>query len=134
MIKELILAASFSSELAYLTEATYHEARGEGRCQYYVAGVIKNRMLHEYWPDTIEGVIKQANQFEYRSLPDLNMYETDASEYAERVAYSVITSANKPSFNNIVFFHTTTSDPHWASEMKEELTCGNHVFYSMPTG
>lgn len=130
MIKELVLAASLSAAQDHLTEAIYHEARGEGRCQYYVAGVIKNRMISDRFPDTIQGVIEQPHQFSYKSNPDLTMHEKDAVVYAEKVAEAILTSEDVPSFGNILYFHTTTSNPSWASSMEEAVRCGSHIFYT----
>lgn len=126
MIKELVLVASFATAHQHLTEAIYHEARGEERCQYYVAGVIKNRMLSEHFPDTIQGVIEDPGQFEYKNKKDLTMYEEDAALYASQVAEAILTSEHAPSFRNILFFNTPTVNNTWGEEV---LTCGNHIFY-----
>ena len=130
MLKELVLAASLATAHEHLTEAIYHEARGEGRCQYYVAGVIKNRKLSDRFPDTIQEVIEQPSQFSYKSNGDLTMYEEDAVIYAEEVAEAILTSENEPSFENILYFHSTAVNPSWASSMEKVLKCGNHIFYT----
>ena len=127
----LILTAAFSVELAAMTEAIYFESRGEPKaCQYYVAGVIKNRMLNERFPDTIQDVVEQPYQFSYKSLDDLTMYNGEAKAKARRIAKSVLSSSHSPVFENILYFHTKNIEPHWSSSMTEVLECGNHIFYT----
>lgn len=131
MIKALILSAAFASEASALQEAIYFESRGEPKaCQYYVAGVVKNRMLSDKFPDTIQGVVEQPYQFSYKARADLAMHNIKARDYAYNVAHSVLTSSNEPVFENILYFHTKDVDPHWNDAMMEVVRCGGHIFYT----
>lgn len=132
MLKALVLVASFATEHACMTEALYHEARGEPYSgMIKVGAVIKNRMLDDRFPNTICGVVNQPYQFSYvNELDDLAMYEKDASERAASAAYSILTSGNESLFGNELYFHATWLTPYWADAMIATVEIGNHRFYT----
>lgn len=113
MLKELIVS---SIQFMCLSEALYHEARGEGYHEMVKVGVvIHNRTLDPRWPDDICGVIEQPYQFSYRNgktgrLPTPNK---EAYRHAQEAALAVYTLDNRPYLRNILYFHTPESSPDW---------------------
>ena len=56
-----------NASLRCLTEALYHEARGESvKGQRAVAEVILNRVDHPAFPKSVCGVVNQPSQFSYK--------------------------------------------------------------------
>lgn len=125
---------ALAPQLDCMTEAIYHEARGEPWGGMVAVGlVLKNRVLAEEFPDTPCGVVEQPRQFSYiYQKSDRGMYEEDARERAHKAAYAVLNSPPWPSMDNVLFFHTTAVKPSWDyTRIKHEVTIGNHKFYSL---
>lgn len=120
-------------QLECLSEAIYHEARGEDyHGQLYVGFVIKNRVMSDDFRDTYCDVIYAPSQFSYtHQLSDKTMYEADAKEFANDVAYIVMTTPT-PFPDSMYFYHTTSINPNWNFNLLDVyVTVGNHVFYTL---
>lgn len=123
-----------TQQLECLTEAVYHEARGEDYAgQLYVGFVIKNRVMSSRFPDTYCGVINAPHQFSYtQELSDKTMYESEAGDMARDVAYVVMTTEPTPFPETMYFYHTTSIHPNWNYNLIDTyVTVGNHVFYTL---
>lgn len=120
-------------QLECLTEAIYHEARGEDyHGQLYVGYVIKNRVMSDQFRNSYCGVINAPSQFSYtHELSDKTMYETDAGQVAQDVAHIVMTTPT-PFPETMFFYHATSITPDWDFNLIEAyVTVGNHVFYTL---
>jgi spore germination cell wall hydrolase CwlJ-like protein len=115
-----------------LTEAIYHEARGESfDGQLYVGFVIRNRVENSRFPNDFCSVIKEPWQFSYNHV--LNSFElTDkrAAELAHQAAYMVIHTDRLPISPYVLYYHTTDIKPKWDyDKIREYAVVGNHIFY-----
>ncbi|MEO6011983.1 MAG: cell wall hydrolase [Devosia sp.] len=127
-----------------LTQAIYHEARGESEDgQWAVANVIINRAMSKKFPTTICGVVFQnADQGRYKcqfsfACDGRSDYGTEtgawnrASKMA-RVAFNEFQHGDRPGVipNSALFYHTTAVSPNWSGRMKRVAAIGSHVFYA----
>lgn len=115
-----------------LTEAIYHEARGESFSgQLYVGFVIRNRVESKYFPNDYCDVIKAPWQFSYNHvLGEFHMTDLKAKKRSEEVAYMIMTVDKVPISNFVLYYHTTDIKPKWDyTKIQEYKIVGNHVFY-----
>lgn len=129
---ELLLADQLLTEQHQcLTEAIYHEARGESYTgQLMVGFVIINRVLSDQFPNSICQVVDQPWQFSYNNFPTpLPMHEKESAEYASIVAEIVLTSLN-PLPESVYYYHTHQVTPSWNYNLLDVYAdVGNHRFY-----
>lgn len=113
-----------------LTEAIYHEARGESYIgQLYVGFVIKNRVKSSKFPDTYCKVIDQPYQFSYNGMVDTTMYEHDARDFSSAVAEIIMTTPN-PLPETVYYYHADWVLPSWDwSKLNEFQVVDRHIFY-----
>lgn len=116
-----------------MTEAIYHEARGDGyHSQLMVGFLILRRVENDWYPNDICGVIYEENQFSYTTdANSLSMFEADAKEFAEDVTYIVLTTPN-PLPENALLYHADTIDTpsSWNKDLIEEYAqVGSHIIY-----
>lgn len=126
-------AAISKKQLNCLTEAVYHEARGETVAgQRLVAKTILQRTKSKDFPNTVCGVISQKSQFSYRSKRGSRA----AAAIKEPATYKKIESLMKkeatnftPSKSNpLYFYNPRKANPSWAKRMRVVKRSGNHVF------
>lgn len=118
-------------DLHCLTEAIYHEARGESFTgQLLVGYVIRNRVESDKFPDSYCGVVYQPSQFSYtHELKDKTMHETKAAWFAEGVA-EIIVSSDNPIPEAVYYYHTTSIMPSWNFDLLDQFQIvDQHVFY-----
>lgn len=133
-----MLELLLSAQINCLAEAVFAESRGEKRPgQYFVAAVIKNRVLSRNFSNDFCSVIEEPWQFSYthelteKQIEKRIESEEEAWERAQNVAYSVINSGPQPLFGNILYYHTVEVSPNWDySKIEEVDVVGQHVFYS----
>ena len=124
-----------------LTEAIYHEARGESlEGQFAVAEVILNRVDMPEYPNSICGVVRQgtgrlhACQFSYscdgRSTA---MRDASARDTAGRIARLMMDGAPRELTDGATHFHTVAVNPNWSRVYTRTVRIGTHVFYRQPT-
>jgi spore germination cell wall hydrolase CwlJ-like protein len=133
-----------NSEKLCLTQAIYHEARGESVAgQWAVANVIINRANSHRFPATLCGVVYQnADQGYHRcqftfacdGRPEVGTERvawTRAQQMAA-VAYKEFKSGQTPGVlpNSAMYYHTTAVEPSWSNDYKRVATIGAHEFYS----
>ena len=130
--------AKASKELQCLTEALYHEARGEGiKGQFAVAEVILNRRDSGLYPASVCGVVNQRGggscQFSYvcDGKADV-MRDKKARELAARIAGVMLAGGERQLTNGATHFHTKAVAPTWAKRFARTAVIGGHRFYRQP--
>jgi len=141
-VKKVQLSAS---ERLCLTQAIYHEARGESeQGQWAVANVIINRAMSHKFPTTLCGVVFQnADQGYHRcqftfacdGRSDLGT-ERAAWNRATKmaaVAYGEFKQGDRPGVipDSALYYHTVSVNPGWSDKFKRVATIGAHEFYSV---
>ncbi len=123
----------------------YHEARNEGLTgQRAVAWVTLNRVESPKYPDTICGVVYQA-QLNENGIPLKNKCSfswfcdrksdeiTDQAAWnvAEKIAEEVIDGYGNETdpTNGAIMYHAEYVTPYWASSYKREVQIDSHIFY-----
>ncbi len=127
-----------------LTQAIYHEARGESEAgQWAVANVIINRAMSKKFPSTLCGVVFQnADQGRYKcqftfACDGRSDYGTEmgawrrATKMAE-VAYREYQEGERPGVvpNSALYYHTTSVAPSWSNKFHRVAAIGSHLFYA----
>ena len=117
------------ASLQCLTEALYHEARGESvKGQRAVAEVILNRVDHPAFPKSVCGVINQPKHFSYKGKVG-KIRDRAAFQRAQRVASEALAGAPRNLTGGATYFHTTYAKPSWAKRFTRTTKIGAHVFY-----
>jgi hypothetical protein len=133
-----------NSEKLCLTEAIYHEARGESDTgQWAVANVVINRALSHQFPPTLCGVVFQnADQGYHRcqftfACDGKSDYGTEWGAWAKATkmadaAYREYKGGERPGVvpNTALYYHTVAVNPDWSDKFRHVATIGAHEFYS----
>ena len=130
-----------SDEWRCLTEALYHEARGESLVgQVAVAEVILNRVDSHFYPDSVCEVVAQGAaksrscQFSYKCDGRSDrMTESRARELMEKIAWVMISGKPRILTGRATFYHTDAVNPRWAARMIRTARIGDHIFYRRGT-
>lgn len=132
------------SEKLCLTQAIYHEARGESKAgQLAVANVIINRAMSKQYPSTICGVVYQnADKGRYKcqftfacdGKPE-EINERAAWKRSEKLAeeaFYEFQDGDRPGVipNSALYYHTTNVAPSWSRTFNRVAAIGSHVFYA----
>lgn len=130
-------------DLRCLARNIYFEARGEPEeGQQAVALVTINRVKNENYPDTICGVVYQAEldrrgnpirnrcQFSWYcdGRPDV-IRDRTAYEEATRIARDALEARVHDFTDGAVFYHANYVYPRWAPQVAETTRIGQHIFY-----
>jgi hypothetical protein len=133
-----------NSEKLCLTQAIYHEARGESeKGQWAVANVIINRAMSKKYPTTLCGVVFQnADQgyhhcqftFACDGKSDFGTEKgawTRATRMAD-AAYREFKEGDTPGVipRNALYYHTISVNPGWSNKFRRVATIGAHEFYA----
>lgn len=127
-----------------LTQAIYHEARGESEAgQWAVANVIINRAMSRKFPSTLCGVVFQnADRGLYKcqftfACDGRSDFGTEQGAWRRavkmaQVAYREFQSGDRPGVipNSALYYHTTSVAPSWSNKFSRVATIGAHVFYA----
>jgi spore germination cell wall hydrolase CwlJ-like protein len=127
-----------------LTQAIYHEARGESEDgQWAVANIIINRAMNKKYPSTICGVVFQNAdkgfhrcQFTFACDGRSDMgTERRAWNRAQEIAdgaFAEFQRGDTPGVlpKSALFYHTTAVAPSWSHTYRRVAAIGAHVFYS----
>lgn len=126
------------AEWQCLTEAVYHEARGETlQGQFAVAEVILNRRDSGLYPRSVCGVVKQRGgggcQFSYvcDGFSD-TMREPGPRAMAGRIARLMLDGAPRMLTAGATHFHTRNVRPGWSKRFAQTAAIGAHLFYRQP--
>lgn len=138
-MKLLAIAAAMSmalynpAQVNCLTQAVYHEARGESVLgQQAVAWVVVNRANSDRFPNSMCEVISQVDPVKQFSWYGDAAAPVDAEAWAKALAvanyvYLVEPYQNDPT-KGALFFHADSIKNPWP-KLKKTATIGNHVFY-----
>ncbi|WDR02086.1 cell wall hydrolase [Devosia algicola] len=127
-----------------LTQAIYHEARGESlEGQWAVANVIVNRALSKRFPSTLCGVIYQnANKGRYKcqftfacdgksDAPGERSAWRRSSGIAAKVYAEFARGIKVPTLpRSALYYHTTAVNPSWSNVYTKVAQIGSHLFYA----
>ena len=127
-----------------LTQAIYHEARGESYDgQMAVANIIINRAMSKKYPSTICGVIFQnADKGRYRcqftfacdgrSDAGTERRAWARSEEIAVAAFAEFQRGQRPGVlpSTALFYHTRAVSPSWSHTFTRVAAIGSHLFYS----
>lgn len=115
----------------HLAKAVVYESRGEGRLgMKAVAYVIVNRKEHKHWPDTIEDVIHQPNQFAF--LKDWNKQVTPTQKdwtLGRVVSYNVLKGIADDPTNGATHYTEKSVYRKWMNNLEYVTTIQNHKFF-----
>ena len=115
--------------LCWLALNVYHEARGEPfAAQVDVAHVTLNRVESRRFPNSIEEVVKQYQQFSWYwdGKPD-TPYNKKAWKEAVNAAVLALNSADTTD-GALHYYNPFTSNPWWALAYPFVKVSGNHIF------
>jgi spore germination cell wall hydrolase CwlJ-like protein len=133
-----------NSEKLCLTQAIYHEARGESVAgQWAVANVVINRANSRRFPTTLCGVVYQNAEQGYhrcqftfacdgKSEVGTERAAWSRAQQIAQVAYKEFKSGDTPGVlpNSALYYHTTAVTPSWSNEYKRVAVIGAHEFYA----
>ena len=127
-----------------LTQAIYHEARGESEeGQWAVGNVIINRAFSKKFPTTICGVVFQnvrkgsrACQFSFacdgRSDMGKDQRAWARSEEIADTAFAEFQMGDRPDVvpQDTLYYHTRAVAPSWSRTFQRVAAIGAHLFYA----
>ena len=117
-------------DLECMTEAVYHEARGESRQgQAAVAEVILNRVDSRQFPSSVCGVVNQPAQFSYTIGGAKPMRNKSAYLRARAIAEAALAGAPRNLTQGATYFHTPAVRPDWSRRFQRTVRIGGHIFY-----
>jgi len=133
-----------NQEKLCLTQAIYHEARGESdEGQWAVANVIINRAMSKRFPSTLCGVVFQNADQGYHHCQFTFACDGKSDMGTERgawnkavkmasVAYSEFKQGDRPGVipSSALYYHTTSVNPGWSDKFRRVATIGAHEFYA----
>lgn len=133
-----------SAERDCLTQAIYHEARGESEAgQLAVANVIVNRARSGKFPSTLCGVIYQNADKGYHRCQFTFACDGRTDAPGERRAWArsaALAQAVYAEFavgddvgavpGSALYYHTTAVSPSWSNTYNAVAAIGSHIFYS----
>lgn len=139
--------AQAGKERQCLTQAIYHEARGEPDAgQWAVGEVILNRVGSRRYPASVCGVVFQNAQrlhkcqfsFACDGRSDTPALKTRLERKswlkAALIAQAIYRNNERQRDNykveqDVLFYHATSVAPRWASAMQVSAKIGQHIFY-----
>lgn len=129
------------AEWQCLTEALYHEARGETLIgQLAVAEVILNRVDSPRYPDSVCGVVSQGEtnapfcQFSYRCDGRSDGMAPGAlRDLMGKIAWVMLRGKPRILTGKATHYHTDAVNPRWAARLVRTARIGDHIFYRRGT-
>lgn len=133
---------TIGTDIETLARTIYGEARGEGFDGMLAVGwVVKNRMLEDRWPDTIEKVCKQKAQFSCWNTNDPNLIrlssvgiDDQAFRQCLRASLEVILGANDPTKGANHYLTRGLAEKHppsWYDKERVVKDIGSHRFLKL---
>ncbi len=128
-----INSLSNDEDIQYLSEAIYHEARGEPISGMIAVGqVIKNRTASPNYPNTIKEVVKQPLQFSYRNKGQPEKPKNKAVyQFCKILSHGILKDQYKDYSNGAEFYmnESTATDRSWIEDVITVNEIGQHTFY-----
>jgi len=127
--------ASGDAQWQCLTNALYHEARGETiKGQFAVAEVILNRVDSPAYPRSVCGVVNQGGgggcQFSFTCDGKSDrVNEKAAWTRAGKIARLMLDGAPRALTQGATHFHTVGVRPSWSRSFARTAAIGAHLFY-----
>lgn len=136
MIMLLMSSSAYSNSLSdtdihWLAQNIYHEARGETLLGKVLVGIITIERLNSgRWGDSIKSVVTANKQFSwYSDGKSDKCTDKIAWKEAKQLAIVSYNVYNMVDTGEIMFYHNKTVNPYWAKKMTKVMTVGNHIFY-----
>ncbi len=134
-------APSGGPEWRCLSEALYHEARGESTKGLFAVGeVILNRVDSAAYPNSICGVVHQGTGRKYACQFTWTcdgrsdaINNRNAFNRVGKVAKLLMDGAPRELTAGATHYHTTAVNPSWARRFPRTAKYGVHIFYRQPT-
>ncbi len=118
-------STSNSNDVNLLARLIYGESRGEPYTgQVAVGAVVMNRVRSSSFPNTISGVIYQANSFDVVKDGQINL---SPNATAKKAAQDALNGWD-PSYGAIYYFNPKTASNKWIWSRPVTVTIGNHRF------
>ena len=118
-------STSNSTDVNLLARLIYGESRGEPYTgQVAVGAVVMNRVRSSSFPNTISGVIYQANSFDVVKDGQINL---SPNATAKKAAQDALNGWD-PSYGAIYYFNPKTASNKWIWSRPVTVTIGNHRF------
>ncbi len=134
-------APSGGAEWRCLSEALYHEARGESTKGLFAVGeVILNRVDSAAYPNSVCGVVHQGTGRKYACQFTWTcdgrsdaINNRSAFNRVGKVAKLLMNGAPRELTSGATHYHTTAVSPSWARRFPQTAKYGVHIFYRQPT-
>lgn len=125
-------AQGFSqSDIYWLSQNIYHEARGENDLGQVLVGIVTlSRKDSGMWGDTIKDVVTAPNQFSWYSSKNIIIPKNKkAWIYSKKVAFYSIMCYYLLGKPELMYYHTKKIYPSWSRKCDKVSVIGNHIFY-----
>lgn len=135
IVKESTVKPDISDkDIRWLALNIYHEARGESITGMFAVGIVTlNRVESPLYPNTIESVVKQRNQFSwYRPGRSDDIWDGTSWEVSKSVAQILLTKEDlriKKRLGDAMYYHSTAVHPIWSKKKRLVAKIDNHIFY-----
>ncbi len=130
-------AEELPNETYCLAQNLYHEVRGEDAAGVVAAGsVVLNRVESKRFPNTICKVVRQGGKRLHKC--QFSWYcdgRSDATENRRAwkkmlfLAEKLLDGSIADNTDGALFYHTTTVNPYWNTNMQPKMRLGIHIFY-----
>lgn len=133
------LTPSQRKEIDLIARTVFGEARGEKSLQSLqaIAHVILNRVKHPHWPQSIQAVIFQKNQFScwneadpnYYAIQSVTFHNPDFRKAYQATLMALVSQADITHGAN--HYHARWVNPAWANQKKmiRVAEIQQHIFY-----
>ncbi|MBR5329320.1 MAG: LysM peptidoglycan-binding domain-containing protein [Firmicutes bacterium] len=119
-------SALSNTEIQLMAKMIHAEARGESyRGQVAVGAVIMNRIKSNLFPNTLNGVLYQKNQFS--AVNDGQFHNAVPGETALAAAREAA-SGSDPTYGALYYWNPQKANNSWLNQKPILVTIGNHVF------
>lgn len=125
-----IPADSLTTNEYWLAKVIYHEARNESvKGKAAVALVTINRSKSKLFPNSIEKVVKQRNQFSWYTK-QVKVNDQQAWRQSIQIAKQTLQGETFGlQLKNVYYFHNKRIKPSWSHKLQRAIVIDNHVFY-----
>jgi spore germination cell wall hydrolase CwlJ-like protein len=118
-----------ADELLLIAQVVHEESKGTSvEAQAAVANAIYNRLKSSKFPDTVEGVIYQKNQYTVVKSKEQIAAVKPSSKAVEAVMRIFV---NEDTFlpENVMYFRAASKGTYWSAKYEYYATYGNNCFF-----